>query len=279
MEAEMITECGIRVTKTPISNEYICYGSVADRGKNKEYLFKIKERDITRAILIATEYVLETVPIGKKIKVYHQNYVGTDAIFSPYMLEVKNKDLLEKLQYQVITCQKRLEFIDCSVIRELKDKQHKMSRRIRELKKTEIADIVQDDAPIYNKNNIAVKEVSLYIRNNFHPVTNINTGIGILKYKENEREIVSKSEGCNNTQGLLNVAIESVERLKTPCQITVYSSSNLGMAKYIEYGDSVNADELRKLYNLIASNNHSLKIIQSKERQKELQTKLKKLLN
>lgn len=260
------------------NQQFLCYSCSNHKGKEKEFLFKLNETDLTRAILKTIGLMLEQIPFEEKVTVYTQNDIGIDLMYKSHMRAThKNKDLLEHILHHIVSYQKEIVFINCSLSPKLKDLQHHLSKKMSKIKRENATlSIPQvNTTSIYNDNAFASKEIAIYIRNNFNPSNQTSTSVILLKYKEVERTLFHLSNGTSNTEGLIATAIFAIQRLNTPCRITLHTPTSLGLDKYIERGYGKNSLELKKLYNILSAHNHALSVIVHKERQKELAQKLK----
>lgn len=110
-----------------------------------------------------------------------------------------------------------------------------------------------------------MKKVNIYVRGTCKNTEETKEGryIGLLEYKGKYKKVTGKELYTTSNRMLITAAIKSIELLKEPCIINLYTPTNLGFKSK----KSPNIDLLKELFKLIAINKHELIEVVSKDKQ------------
>ena len=123
--------------------------------------------------------------------------------------------------------------------------------------------ILSFDGKIYNENDLASTEVQLYVRGitNFKSEDRDSMYVSILSCKGVEKQISNKFKHSTPNRMILQGLIDSIELLKRPCKIKLFTHTMLGVTKYNKNRKGDNKDLLEKLFWEIQKGNHSMEVI------------------
>lgn len=137
--------------------------------------------------------------------------------------------------------------------------------------------VMLEEYIIYNKNEIANKEVCLYIRGaaNTKQIPSTGKYIAILNFRGKEKEIIKTISNTTSNRLLIQGAIDSIKLLTMPCNIKMYVHAQIGLSTYNKKQKGVNRDLLEELFIVLKDGQHSLEEIVGTYRQNQLAEKLR----
>lgn len=200
-----------------------------------------------------------------------------------------NKDVAELLVNSIKNKKHNVSFENCNKLKGVdfvKSLQDRLSYKYMNICKTskekqyfEVKEKIYNNSiitHIYNHNNLATTDVSIFVRGICDSSSNEKPGCyySILNYQNVEKEITKSFIHTTSNRMILQGAIDAIKLLKRPCNIKLFIHSSVGLLKFNKEIKSVNSDLCKELFELLKKNNHSLEEIISKTRQKELQSKI-----
>lgn len=183
-----------------------------------------------------------------------------------------NKDIGSLLSNKALENNQKFHFyLDNTLV----DEKEKIREKSIEKTKQELK--VKSEDEVFNCNELADTDVSIYIRgsSDTSDINRVSKYLSILNYKGNEKELYNEFNNSTSSRAILEGAVAAMSLLKFPCNVTIYTHSKLGITNYNKNKKCINEDLLEKLFRIIIENNHSLKLIVSNLRQEQLATKLK----
>lgn len=248
-------------------------------GDNEFEIYKqITETTSNRAIIKGIAEVIAQLEEPSDIQVFCQTNFGFK-----YLSNNKNwcnRDVGNLLLQSINEGQHNINFTDCGETEELKNIQNDLANRLKKFKAITVENSLNNldntEATVYNDNDLANKEVSIFVRGICDTTTEARIGkyIAILNFKGREKEIFGEEDNTTSNRMIIKGLSEVVKLLKEPCKINFFTHTAIGLKKYYKKSQGINNDIMEELFSLIIENNHSLKEIITSSRQEELNMKL-----
>lgn len=289
-----------------------CIVANIDDGDNCTVITKmIHAKSSNKSLMLGIAEILEDVKDNSEVEILIQTNFGfrylknrktwCDREEGDVLLDVINR---KNIKYT---------FVDCSetnILNEYKEKARliirKEMRRIRslmpmqridtswfDLEGTEekiVKDVVEEakeikkieEELINNLNNLNEKfkvekraKIDMFVRASMNSSNSSRPGkyVSVLSCRGIEKEIYGFGRKTTTNRMILIGVIESIRRLKCPCDISLYTHTNVGL----ETKSKANPDLIGVIDRLVVENGHELICNVSDFRQEELSLKLKKI--
>jgi len=121
-----------------------------------------------------------------------------------------------------------------------------------------------------------MKSIQIYVRGICDTTKPEKEGkyLSILCYNGKEKEIYGAEKKTTSNRMVITGVIKAIKILKEPCNVTVYTHTTIGIAKYKKKSKGINKDLLSNLFETIKERNHEVEFIYTQERQSYLASKL-----
>lgn len=275
--------------KHNFSNKGNLAGIIEEGDKRLVKVLDIEETTHYRIIIKGLAEILKFVSDNSVVKAYVQTNIGFALLKRMIKGESSkvenwcNKDVGKELVEVVLQKNIKISFSEykynenIDVLKELDDLCENSKSNFNSKKLTNKEDS-RANGKIYNENKLATTDIELIVRGYSNNASDSRDGMymSILKYKNNEKIIKEKLYGLTVNQCILTGIIESIKLLKRPCNIKLYTHTNVGLVQYVNKKQGPNSELLKELFDLLYKYNHSLEEFIGQYRQKELAEKMKR---
>lgn len=249
---------------------------------NQDELDIYVETDTTssnRALIIGITKALEYVPNNSKVEVLSPSNFGFKYLSNKKKWD--NRDVGSELVNVINIKNIKVKFVNYSKTGEYKDIKTSLKGKLKfkygqsELQ-NKIDTILEEENGILNFNEDTRYDVELYVRGSACTNEETKPGqyISVMICKGNVSEIYGKGINTTEQRMVLTGIIESLKKLKAPCNIKLYTHLYIGLRSYNRTRKGVNEELKEELLQIIKQGGHIVQISKDNKGQHILNQKM-----